>query len=106
MLPFLTVPSPDGRVVRVKRPSNKTLALAVLAAGVGAGVAATRRRRRRRDFDRSDGRSPLDRLALPEGRDREIVLDDGCVIGLTEIGPHDGRAIVLIHGYIEERRVW
>jgi 3-oxoadipate enol-lactonase len=87
----------------VKRPSNRTLALGALAAaaGIAVGAAATRRR----------ARVPFEHepLLLPDGDERELVMDDGGRISLTDMGSTgetSGPPIVLIHGWVNERRVW
>lgn len=72
------------------------------AAGAAAGVAIKRRRVGRADL------APLehDPLAPLEGQDRDLVMSDGGTISLTEMGPPDGPVVVLIHGWVNDRRVW
>jgi len=85
--------------------SKRNLGLVAAAAGaIGAGVAVQRRRRNRP----SSPILPLERdpLAALPGRDRDLVMDDGGTISLTDMGPADGQVVVLIHGYVNDRRVW
>jgi pimeloyl-ACP methyl ester carboxylesterase len=78
--------------------------LAAAAGAIGAGVAVQRRRRN----SSSEPVRPLehDPLAALDGRDRDLVMDDGATISLTDVGPADGPAVVLIHGWVNDRRVW
>ena len=86
-------------------PSKRKLGLLAATVGlVGAGVAVQRRRSNRP----SSPIRPLehDPLAALPGRDRDLVMDDGGTISLTDMGPADGPAVVLIHGWVNDRRVW
>jgi pimeloyl-ACP methyl ester carboxylesterase len=84
---------------------KRNLGLLAAAAGVvGAGVAVQRRRR----GGPSPALAPLehDPLAALPGRDRDLVMDDGATISLTDMGPATGSPVVLIHGWVNDRRVW
>ena len=85
-------------------PSKRTTAALLGAAGVGA-VAVVARRRLARP---APAVAPLEHdPQLPlAGDERELVMDDGGVISLTDAGPRDGVPVVLIHGWVNDRRVW
>jgi pimeloyl-ACP methyl ester carboxylesterase len=77
--------------------------LAIAAAAGGAAAVAIKRRR-----GAAVELPPLehDPLAPLRGRDRDLVMSDGGTISLTDMGPSDGPAVVLIHGWVNDRRVW
>jgi len=84
--------------------TKRNLGLLAAAAGaVGAGLAVQRRR-----SSPSQPVLPLehDPLAPLAGRDRDLVMDDGGTISLTDMGPASGSPVVLIHGWVNDRRVW
>jgi pimeloyl-ACP methyl ester carboxylesterase len=85
-------------------PSKRTTALLLGAAAAGAAVVVARRRLARP----APAAAPLqhDPQQPLAGDERELVMDDGGVISVTDAGPHDGVPVVLIHGWVNDRRVW
>lgn len=74
-----------------------------LGAATVAGAAAVATRRQWSSApDPIEGQT-LDRL---DGTETEVTSPDGAVISLTDGGEPNGPAVVLIHGWTEDRRVW
>jgi pimeloyl-ACP methyl ester carboxylesterase len=81
---------------------KRNIGVLAAAGAIGAAVAI---RRRRRTTERPEplGRDPLQ---LPSGRDRDVEMDDGAMISLTDMGSGDAGTVVLIHGWVNARGVW
>ena len=81
-------------------------ALGVVAVGAAAGLAAERyavgRTRLRPD---PHAREPF--FALPADRVQEVRAQDGVVLHVEEVGPHDAElTVVFVHGYTQEMATW
>lgn len=83
--------------------------------GVGGAAAATatvavvaHRRRRAAGEPTPPPAPPLDHqpLAPLAGDERTLTMDDGATIFLTEAGAGDTGTAVLVHGWVNDRRVW
>lgn len=85
-------------------PSKRTTALLLGAAG--AGVVAIVARRRLAPPAPMPGPIEHDPQQPLAGAERDLVMDDGAIISLTDAGPRDGAPIILIHGWVNDRRVW
>ena len=72
------------------------------AAGAATAVAIKRRRAAVAELPALEH----DPLAPLHGRDRDLVMSDGATISLTDMGPPDGPVVVLVHGWVNDRRVW
>ena len=85
-------------------PSKRTTAGLLAAAGL-AGAALVKRRRQSQAIA---ALPPLehDPLGALAGEERDVVMDDGAIINLTDAGPRTAAPIVLIHGWVNDRRVW
>lgn len=86
-------------------PSRRTL---LAAAGVGGAVATGVVVARRRAVPPGADLPPLDHdpLAPLEGNERDLVVDDGGVLSLTDAGAGEAGTAVLVHGWVNDRRVW
>lgn len=62
--------------------------------GAGGGV----------DRAMAGGGRPRDRASLPAGTTATVVTADGAALAITDVGA--GPAVVLVHGWTEQRQVW
>lgn len=74
--------------------------LAVGAAGVAAGSAVAYRRWTSLPEDETSA------FGVLSGTDSVVETSDGTHIAVTDSGPGEGRPVVLVHGWTEDRRVW
>jgi len=85
-------------------PSKRTTALLLGAAGAGTAVLVARRRHARS----VPALAPLEHdphhpLA---GDERDLVMDDGGIISVTDAGPRDGVPVPFSTSRVNDRRVW
>ncbi len=83
---------------------RRTLWLAAAVAGAGALTAVPVLARRR--WTRAEDPTGGEPLVLPPGTERAVYSPDGARIAVLDCGPPSAPAIVAVHGWTADRRVW
>lgn len=86
---------------------SRRLVLAAGLAAAGAGVVVARRRAAARGVDNPVPEAAPAPPPMPAGRTRTVLAEDGVELSVTEHGPADARAtVVLAHGYVQSSALW